>query len=135
MIGKGCASIILALGIIVILFFGGCTSIMRSFADWRMSANGATVAIQQTEQVRLQEDGATERTKAEWDARVEMTKINADASVEMTEINADTTKKTSGVFIMFYLVRGLMWGAGILLTVGLVGLGAAIWRGVKYEAK
>lgn len=124
MIGKGCASIILALGIIVILFFGGCTSIMRSFADWRTSANGATVAIQQTEQVRLQEDGATERTKAEWDARVEMTKINAD-----------TTKKTSGVFIMFYLVRGLMWGAGILLTVGLIGLGAAIWRGISHENK
>ena len=131
MIGKGCASIILALGIISVLFFGGCTSIMRSFSDWRVSANGATVAMQQTEQVRLHEDGATERTQIEWDARLAMTEVKADTSVRLGEIAADTTKKTSGVFIMLYLVRGLMWGAGILLTVGLVGLGAAIWNGVK----
>ncbi len=131
MIGKGCASIILAVGIIAILFFGGCTSILRSFADWRMSANGATVAMQQTEQVQIREDGTTERTQIEWNTRLAMAEINANTSIRLGEIAADTTKKTSGVFIMFYLVRGLMWGAGILLTVGLAGLGAAIWRGVK----
>lgn len=120
MIVKGCTTFILALGIVGVLFFAGCTSVMRSFADWRMSANGVTVAVQQTEQVRLQEDGATERSRIEWNARM-----------AIAETQADATKKTSGMFVMFYLVRGLMWGAGILLTIGVAGLGAVIYKGAK----
>lgn len=111
MIGKGCASIISALGIIVILFFGGCTSIMRSFADWRMSANGATVAIQQTEQVQILENGATERTKIEWSARM-----------AIAETEAGATKEASWPYLFLWPVQYILK----LLTVILILIAAAI---------
>jgi hypothetical protein len=110
-IGKGCTSIILALGIISILFFSGCTSFMRSFADWRMSANGATVAIQQTEQVRLHEDGATERTEIEWSARM-----------SIAETEAGATKESSWPYLLLWPAQYILK----LLTVILVLVAVAI---------
>lgn len=91
-IPKGCATLILATGIVIVLAFAGMTSIARSLADWRVSANGATVALQETAQTRI-----------EWDARTEIARIDADA-----------TKKTSFAFVGFYLARAITWAAGLV---------------------
>lgn len=113
MIGKGCASIILAVGIVSIIVFGGCTSIMRSFADWRESANGATVAMQQTDQVRLHEDGATERTEIEWNARM-----------AIAETEASATKETSWPYLFLWPIQYIFYAltAVAVLVAGLAGL-------------
>lgn len=108
---KGCVSILFVLMMAIVIFFSGTTSLARSFADWRTSAD--TVRI----------------TEINADVAVRLAEINSDTAVQLAEINADVTKKTSGTFVMFYLVRGLMWGAGILCAVGLVGLVSAIRRG------
>lgn len=114
---------VVALGIVVVLVVSGVDSLARSFADWRVSANGATVAMQQAEQVRINARTQVELTQIGADVAVEMAEINSETAVKLAEINADTTKKTSGTFVVFYLVRGLMWATGI----GIVVIVAALW--------
>lgn len=105
---KGCLALILLSVLVGLFVVAGAASITRSFADWRMSANGATVVIQQTEQVRIQETEATKRTA-----------IITDGNVEIARIHADVNKKTSFVFIGFFLVRALLWiGALLIVIVG-----------------
>ena len=99
---NGCAALLVALGIVVVLVVSGVDSLARSFADWRVAQ--AQVMI----------------TEINADVAVDVARINADTAVKLAEINADTTKKTDGTFIVFYLVRGLMWAAGALV-VALVG--------------
>ena len=94
---------VVALGIVVVLVVSGVDSLARSFADWRVSANAVAVAQSQ----------------------VEIAQINADTAVKVAEINADTTKKTDATFILFYMVRYLLWTTPVLLVV-LVG--ALVWR-------
>lgn len=69
-------------------------SVTQSCADWR--ASSAQVEI----------------TQINADVAVDVAKINADTTVKLAEIAADTTKKTDGTFVIFYLVRGLMWAVG-----------------------
>lgn len=105
---RGCISMIAIIILVGLLFMAGAASISRSFADWRMSANGATAAIQGTEQVRIHETQETERVR-----------IVTDGSVEIARIQADATKKTSLAFSAFWLVRAFLWAVtGLLVLVG-----------------
>lgn len=82
-------------------------SVTRSCADWRVSS--AQVEI----------------TRINADVAVDVAQINADTAVKLAEIAADTTKKTDATFIIFYMVRYLLWTIPVLL---LALVAALVWR-------
>ena len=108
---------IVALTILASAIMLPASAIMRSFADWRESANGATVAKEQRVTVEAQENGLTKRTEIEWDARVEIAEIDGDVDVKVAKINADVEKKTSFAYSFYLLVFSGIW-FGVCLVVG-----------------
>ena len=100
---KGCFTILVIAIMIGLLFVGGCASITRSFADWRMSANAVT------------------QTQIEWDGRVTIAGIEADRDIQIAAINADVTKKTDWTYLAFYIARPLVWIVTIL-AISVIGL-------------
>lgn len=82
-------------------------SITQSCADWRVSSA----------QVKI--------TQINADVAVDVARINADTTVKLAEINADTAKKTDATFVLFYMVRYLLWTIPVLL---LALVAALVWR-------
>lgn len=93
----GCMTFVLGLLLVVVFVLGACEEITHNRA-------AAAVAQAQTEQVRIAQTEETERTR-----------IIVDGNVRMTEIQADATKKTDFTFVVFWVVRALMWPLVILI--------------------
>ena len=58
----------------------------------------------------------TKQVEIRANADVAIAQITADAYVDAARTNADTTKKTTGVFTLFYVARALLWGMGLCVV-------------------
>lgn len=117
MVARGCATIVIGFALTALLFFALFTSMIRSFADWRVAANGAAVAIQQTEQVRIQEDGATDRTRIEWAGRVEIAQAQAGA-----------VKESSWPYLLLWTVQFAAYALSAVAVVVALLASAVLYR-------
>lgn len=64
------------------------------------------IAIERTAQIQIQESEQTNRVQIHWDALTEIERIRADVS-----------KKTDVTFVLFWLVRAVLWVGGIVVAL------------------
>lgn len=128
---RGCATIILAVGLIAFLLLAGTNAIVDRFVDWRESANQAYIVSEQTDQIQIWQEQETIRHEKTMDTWLEITKVQEQGLTDRTEMHYDTTYWVSWTSVAHRLLTLLLITAALLWVV----VGIQWYQGVKRNAE